>query len=190
MKNAAIHRRSRRRCRSARIAAFDVLAALDVRAGCQHRKVANRNRLVVPIALALAGGGAGAIALARPLATPAKLSPPVIHEMFTPLPCGGKPANRTTLQQLGCAEQAILRTDKELDSVAKSIFSRVRDDPARGRFLAAAEAWLTYRNADCASRSDVFEGGTQAPVLAAQCMAAHNRTRLSNLRTFARDLPH
>jgi uncharacterized protein YecT (DUF1311 family) len=118
----------------------------------------------------------------------AKLSAPVIHETFTPLPCKGKPNSRTTIQQLGCAEQQILKTDKQIDALSVSVFSRLHDDAARRRFIAGAKAWLAYRRADCASRSDVFEGGTQAPVVAAQCQALRNSARIKDLRTFKSDL--
>jgi uncharacterized protein YecT (DUF1311 family) len=118
----------------------------------------------------------------------AKLSPPVIHEIFTPLPCTGKPNSRTTIQQLGCAEQRILKTDKQIDALSASVFSRLHDDEARRRFIAGAKAWLAYRRADCASRSDIFEGGTQAPVVDAQCQSLRNATRIKDLRTFKSDL--
>ena len=150
------------------------------------------NRLFALIPLALVAAAATAIASAQPSpkAAAAKLSPPVIHELFTPLPCGGTPTNRTTVQQLGCAERDIVSTDKLIDAVSRTVFQRLGDDRARRRFVTAARAWLAYRNADCASRSDVFEGGSQAPVLDAQCTAARSKTRLADLRTFAGDLPH
>lgn len=151
-----------------------------------------RQRLFALVLLALTGVAVTAIASAqpRPRVVSAKLSPPVIHEVFTALPCAGKPNSRTTQQQLGCAEHEILRTDKLIDAASKSIFQRLRDNPARRRFLTGARAWFTYRNADCASFSDVFEGGSQAPVLAAQCEGGRNKTRLADLRRFLSDLPH
>ena len=36
--------------------------------------------------------------------------------------------------------------------------------------------------------SDVFEGGTLAPVVDAQCQAARNDQRVKDLRTFAANL--
>jgi len=114
---------------------------------------------------------------------------PVIHERFTPLPCSGEPGRRTTQQQLGCAEHAIVRIDGRLDQLAKSLMPRLPDNAARRRFATAAHRWLSYRNADRASVSDVFEGGTEAPVLQAQCLAARDRTRLADLGAFSRSLP-
>jgi uncharacterized protein YecT (DUF1311 family) len=151
-----------------------------------------RHRLLALTVLALAAAAVTAIASAqpRPRVTAAKLSPPVIHEIFTPLPCAGKPNARTTVEQEGCAEHEIVRTDKLIDAASASLFRRLPDDPARRRFLTGARAWFTYRNADCASFSDLFEGGSQAPVLAAQCDAGRNKTRLADLRRFLSDLPH
>jgi uncharacterized protein YecT (DUF1311 family) len=123
-------------------------------------------------------------------ASAAKLSPVVIHETFTPLPCSGKPSHRTTLQQEGCAEQQILRTDAKLNALAKAIFPLLADDAARRRFNTAQRAWLAYRRADCASVSDEFEGGSESPVLAAQCDAARNGVRLKDLRAFDDALSH
>jgi uncharacterized protein YecT (DUF1311 family) len=136
--------------------------------------------VVASVAVAPAGGAVRARGV--------KLSPPVIRETFTPLPCKGKPNSRTTIEQLGCAEQQILKSDKKIDALSASIFSRLHDDAARRRFIAGAKAWLAYRRADCASRSDIFEGGTQAPVVAAQCQSLRNATRIKDLATFKSDL--
>jgi uncharacterized protein YecT (DUF1311 family) len=135
-----------------------------------------------------ARGGATAPAAGSLSAHVAKLSPPVIHETFTPLPCSGKPADRTTLQQEGCAEQQILKTDAEINSVAKAIFPLLHDDPARRRFITAQRAWFAYRRADCLSMSDVFEDGSESPVVAAQCAASRNNRRLGDLRSLRRAL--
>jgi uncharacterized protein YecT (DUF1311 family) len=116
------------------------------------------------------------------------LQPPLIHESFTPLPCGGTPTNRTTVQQEGCAEQQILRTDKTINSLNKVIFARLRDNPARRRFIAAHKVWLAYRRAYCLSLSDVFEGGSQAPVLDAQCTGRLNGQHIKDLGQFASDV--
>jgi uncharacterized protein YecT (DUF1311 family) len=118
----------------------------------------------------------------------ATLSPPVIHEPFTQLPCSGQPGSRNTLQQEGCAEQQILKTNAQIDALSKSVFSVLADNAAKRRFVKGAGAWLLYRRADCLSVSDVFEGGTQSPVLYAQCEAARNAQRIRDLRTFRNEL--
>ena len=141
-----------------------------------------RQRAVRSAAAALA---LALLALAPALAAaaaPAKLSPPVIHESFTPLPCPAKPVS--TLDLEGCAEQRILHADRAIDAVARSIFGRLFDDAARRRFIAAQQAWLAYRRADCTSMSDQYEGGTLAGLVAASCTADRSAQRLKDLRSF------
>jgi uncharacterized protein YecT (DUF1311 family) len=134
------------------------------------------------IAATQAGGAAPAHA--------AKLSPVLIHETFTPLPCSGKPGHRTTLQQEGCAEQQILKTDAQINTESKAIFPLLGGDAARRRFNAAQRAWIGYRRADCLSMSEVFAGGSQAPVVAALCDASRNVRRVKDLRAFHAALSH
>jgi uncharacterized protein YecT (DUF1311 family) len=117
----------------------------------------------------------------------AKLSPPVIHESFTPLPCTGAPADRTTLQMEGCAEQQILASDKQIDSLNRSLFGKLFDNAARRRFIAGHNAWLAYRHAYCLSESDVFEGGTEAGVVFADCVAGVNSQHVKDLKRFLAD---
>jgi uncharacterized protein YecT (DUF1311 family) len=114
----------------------------------------------------------------------AKLSPPVIHESFTPLPCSGTPGHRSTLQMEGCAEHQILASDKKIDALNQEIFGKLFDAAARRRFIAGHNAWFAYRQAYCASASDVFEGGTEAAVVDADCTASVNSQHVTDLKAF------
>lgn len=118
----------------------------------------------------------------------ARLAPPVVHESFTPLPCSGSPGNRSTLQQEGCAEQQILRSDKQINALNQKIFKALRTNAARRDLVAGHDAWLAYRKSYCLSVSDVFQGGTAAGVVNADCTATVNRQHVSNLKTFLKDL--
>jgi uncharacterized protein YecT (DUF1311 family) len=121
----------------------------------------------------------------------AKLSPPVIHESFTPLPCSGAPGHRSTLQMEGCAEEQILASDKKIDALNQEIFGKLFDAAARRRFIAGHNAWFAYRRAYCLSASDVFEGGTEAAVVDADCTASVNSQHVMNLKGFLADFgPH
>jgi uncharacterized protein YecT (DUF1311 family) len=128
------------------------------------------------IASAQAGG--------RAQARVATLAPVVIHETFTPLPCSGAAQHRTTLQMEGCAEQQILRSDAQINLLEAQIFAILPDDRARRDLGAAQHAWLGYRKADCLSMSDIFEGGTEAAVVDAQCVAGRDVQRVKDLRSF------
>jgi uncharacterized protein YecT (DUF1311 family) len=143
---------------------------------------------VVVTAIAAAGFAATQAAGVTPPASTVRLQPVVIHETFAPLPCSGSPKHRTTLQQEGCAEKQILRTDTQIDLLEAQIFPILFDDRARRDLNAAQHAWLNYRKADCLSISDLFEGGTEAGVVDAQCVADRNGQRVKDLRAFHRDL--
>jgi alpha-tubulin suppressor-like RCC1 family protein/uncharacterized protein YecT (DUF1311 family) len=131
---------------------------------------------------------AEAVALARPAGAVAALTIPPIHEPFTPLPCTGKPAQRTTTEQEGCAERQILKSDKRIDALDGAILGDLGSVAAKRRFIAAHKAWLAYRRAYCTSRSDVAPGGTEAPVVAATCAVALNAQQIKSLRVFADEL--
>jgi uncharacterized protein YecT (DUF1311 family) len=135
--------------------------------------------LAAAIALLAASAPAGA----APART-AALAPPVIHESFTPLPCTGSPGHRTTLEMEGCAEQKILASDNKIDALNRAIFAKLFDNAARRRFIAGHNAWLAYRHAYCLSASDVFEGGTEAAVVDADCVASVNSEHVKDLKQF------
>jgi uncharacterized protein YecT (DUF1311 family) len=122
----------------------------------------------------------------------AALKPPVIHERFTLLPCPANP--KTTLELEGCAEHRIVKSDTAINTRVRVIFfllKRVRSVDAQVRFVRGERAWLTYRQALCESRADVFEGGTLAGLVAANCVADANDAHLKDLRAFDHDLrPH
>jgi uncharacterized protein YecT (DUF1311 family) len=118
----------------------------------------------------------------------AKPAPPVIHEVFTPMPCTGKPGRRTTLQLEACSEQSILHSDKQIDTLNAKIFNALPTNSARRDLIAGHRAWLAYRKSYCQSVSDVFQGGTLAGVVYADCAATVNSQHVSNLRTFLTDL--
>ena len=117
-----------------------------------------------------------------------KLAPPVIRESFTPMPCSGSPGKRSTLQEEGCAEQQILRSDKQINALNQKIFTALHSTSAQRDLIAGHKAWLTYRKSYCLSVSDVFQGGTLAGVVDADCTATVNGQHVSNLKTFLKDL--
>ena len=112
--------------------------------------------------------------------------PPVISEGFTLLPCPATP--KSTLDFEGCAEHKILKSDRAINAVAGEIFRQLGTRTARARFVRAESAWLTYRKASCESRADLFEGGSAAGILFAECGAAENRAHLRELRALEQRL--
>jgi uncharacterized protein YecT (DUF1311 family) len=104
------------------------------------------------------------------------------------MPCSGKPGNRSTLQEEGCAEQQILHSDTQIDALNQKIFNALHTTSARRDLLAGHRAWLAYRKSYCLSVSDVFQGGTLAGVVDADCVATVNGQHVTNLKTFLKDL--
>lgn len=132
------------------------------------------------IVLALAVSGA---ALSTPLASAAS-GPPVIKEPFTPLPCPAHP--KTTLQQEGCAEKAVLKSDAAINSRAKKIYYKLKAGSPRTWFVNGEKAWLTYRRASCKAQASKYAGGSLQPVMYLRCEANRNKTHLGDLAELLR----
>jgi len=129
------------------------------------------------------------LAVVAAAAAPARLQPPVVSETFTLLPCPAKP--KTTLDFEGCAEHGIVRSDKAINAQVRTIFALLQKRRSRAalqRFVRGERAWLNYRRTVCASRTDVYEGGSESPVVFADCEAGINTAHLKELRIFAREL--
>ena len=110
---------------------------------------------------------------------------PVVKESFTPLPCRH---NSTTLGEEGCAERSILASDQQIDTLNARIFKQLN---AAGRrdFIAGHNAWFKYRQVYCLSESDIYQGGTEAGIVQAQCAADVNAAHVGQLKNFLSSLP-
>jgi uncharacterized protein YecT (DUF1311 family) len=143
----------------------------------------NVSRKVAPLlvtcglALSIPSGGAGGASKAPAKAT---LKPPVIHEVFTLLPCDPN----TTVGTEGCEEHQVVKFDGVVDRAEAVIFSLLHDASARKRLITAQEDWVRFRLAECRSESDAYEGGSEAPVVAGQCMETIASSRLADLKAF------
>ncbi len=125
-------------------------------------------------------------ALAVPAAATAAPPPPVIKEGFTLLACPKNP--QTTLALEGCAEHRIVKSDAIINAKVKKIYGLLRTNNAKTNFVAGEKAWLAYRKANCQSRSDVYEGGTLAGVVFANCVADVNDVHVKDLTAFEKAL--
>lgn len=106
---------------------------------------------------------------------------PVITEPFTKLPCNHK----NTLGLEGCAEGQLLSADRRIDNEVKLLFSLV--PRAQQKSLASAErVFLTYRKSTCTSFSDVYRGGTFAPVEYALCEVRLDEVQSTTLHVYFR----
>jgi len=129
----------------------------------------------------------GALALVPAAASATTLSPPVVTERFTPLPCQGSPAHRTTIELEGCAEQQVLAADKTINRLNRQVFSGLSSTSAKRVFITSSATWLEYRNAFCATAASRFAGGTEAPVVAAQCDSKLGAEHITDLKLLLQD---
>jgi uncharacterized protein YecT (DUF1311 family) len=113
------------------------------------------------------------------------LTPPVIKESFSSLPCpAGRAARQTTVGAEGCLEQRILRTDAAINMRVRTILGLVGDRVAKRRFIAGERAWRAYRQKGCETVADVYRGGSAQPLAFASCELARNRTHVRELAAF------
>jgi uncharacterized protein YecT (DUF1311 family) len=146
-----------------------------------------RELTMVATAAILAGLGSlvavPAVASARDRqAAAASLStPPVVTEKFgsPPLACD----QNTTVGLEGCGEHKVLADDKQLDADIRAIWGHLASK-GRQDFVVAQADWQTYRNADCQSQSDVYQGGTLAPVAYVNCLSTDDVSRRQDLKGF------
>jgi uncharacterized protein YecT (DUF1311 family) len=113
-----------------------------------------------------------------------KLSPPVIRESFTLVPCAGKPSERTTVDEEGCRERKLMKADKRIERLTASIFKRLHKPHLQRQFLAGARAWLAYRHLDCTGLTAVFADSTFGPLDELNCELERSESRLKDLGEF------
>ncbi len=109
----------------------------------------------------------------------ATLEPPVVTEAFHTV----QACNKSNTLGLGaCGEQLVLTADKQLNADVTAIFGLLS---IRGRedFIAAQKNWLSYRNADCQSQSDVYLGGTAQGVAYVYCLNTDDTLRHQALKS-------
>jgi uncharacterized protein YecT (DUF1311 family) len=107
------------------------------------------------------------------------LKPLAIREVFTPLPCPKKPQATVALE--GCAERAILSTDRKINTQANVVWRLLRSQRTRVTFVQGEEAWLEYRGSSCTAEASFRDGGSGQPVVFAYCTAARIRTHLGDI---------
>jgi uncharacterized protein YecT (DUF1311 family) len=164
---------------------------MTVPIGSMQRAVAVAVAVMLVVIL-MTACATGMLVLAAPATAtgghPTKPRPAAIRETFTVLPCSHTATPSTTIGQEGCVEHQIVRRDRQIDALNRTIATKLDTDAARRRFITAHNAWLAFRYAYCLSRSDTAQGGTLAGLIDAQCTAAISARHLVDLHDFLDDL--
>jgi uncharacterized protein YecT (DUF1311 family) len=113
--------------------------------------------------------------------TTTSVSSPVIKEHFTFLPCN----HNNTVGLEGCAEGQLLSADRRINEEVKLLFSLV-PQVQREDLTAAEKVFLTYRKSTCTAFSDVYKGGTFAPVEFTACEVQVDESRSNTLHQYFR----
>jgi uncharacterized protein YecT (DUF1311 family) len=131
----------------------------DRRLGSRHLGVLG-TLVVAGVVLASCGSSA------PKTSTSTGLTAPVIAEHFTRLPCN----QNNTIGLEGCAETQLLEGDHRIDREVKLLFSLVPKRQQKDLVRTESE-FLIYRHDACTTYSDVYEGGSFAPVEYTSCEA-------------------
>src|SRR3954449_10476969 len=113
------------------------------------------------------------------LVTAAAITPPVIHEPFTALPCPLHPD--TTIDVIGCQEHRVLRNGRKINGQAGAIFRLLRTESRRSSFVAAERSWLHYRRQSCSAEAAHVVGGKSHAVELLTCTLQRNTSHLADL---------
>jgi uncharacterized protein YecT (DUF1311 family) len=113
--------------------------------------------------------------------TTTTVATPVITEHFTKLPCNHK----NTLGLEGCAEGQLVSADRRIDSEVKLLFSLIPKVQQKS-LTSSQKVFLRYRKSTCTAFSDVYRGGTFAPVEYALCEVRLDEVQSATLHVYFR----
>jgi len=105
--------------------------------------------------------------------------PPVIREPWTPLPCPMHP--QSTVETEGCLQQAVISSDRRINTRVATIFRLIRIASDRAAFVEGETAWLRYRRRSCAATASAYRGGSAEPVAFLSCESDRNTRHLADL---------
>jgi len=98
-------------------------------------------------------------------------------------PCLAQPGGETTAGMVQCADRETKVWDDLLNAEYKRLLG-VLDDKAAAGVRSAQRAWIALRDADCKVPYDIFEGGSMAHPISANCVLNHTAQRTLQLRNW------
>lgn len=79
------------------------------------------------------------------------------------------------------------KADRDLNKLYPQVLAKL-DEEGQARLKAAQRAWVAYRDAQADLEADMARGGTMAPLLRANSLAATTLERIEQLRAFLKEL--
>jgi len=84
-----------------------------------------------------------------------------------------------------CADKAYKKTDAALNATYKEILGRLKNDKeTRKRFVAAQQAWIGFRDAECDFATGKSAQGSIYPMLVQNCRNELAHSRLDQLKGY------
>lgn len=101
------------------------------------------------------------------------------------LPAGAQECDPSDETQSGmnlCAHAAYRAQDARLNDAYRRVMQRLAVDAGDRKLLQAAQrAWIAFRDAECAFRTEGYAGGSLRPMLVSQCLADLTAARTAQL---------
>ena len=77
----------------------------------------------------------------------------------------------------GCAEARLISADRRINKEVRLLFNLLSTKSQKRSLVTAEDAWLVSRSAECKSQSDIYQGGTLAPVQYGLCEVGEDQAR-------------
>jgi uncharacterized protein YecT (DUF1311 family) len=84
----------------------------------------------------------------------------------------------------GCVEARLLARDRRVNQEVRLLFNLLTTKSQKRKYVTAEKVWLVSRTADCQSESNIYQGGTVAPVLYGECEVSEDQARSSMLHSY------
>jgi len=99
------------------------------------------------------------------------------HALATGIDCAD-PVDQSTMTM--CADQELQAADAELDSAYQALREKVSQEGSE-MLEAARQAWIAYRDAQCAFDTFGARDGTIYPMVQSTCLASLTRVQIQRL---------
>jgi uncharacterized protein YecT (DUF1311 family) len=83
-----------------------------------------------------------------------------------------------------CMYTIFKKIDGEMNSLYNLTISKIEDKDALKKVKDVQKSWVTYRDVECSLQSSVYEGGSIAPTIDAQCRIDITRERIKQLQNW------
>ena len=85
-----------------------------------------------------------------------------------------------------CASIAYQNADRKLNQVYRQLLPKLSAS-RKQKLISAQQAWIKFRDSSCEFETSAYEGGSIAPMIYSNCLAAVTEQRTNDLRRYLED---